>query len=168
VSCRASPRYIELADQEMFAFAREVKTTNQLQLVAYGGGFYERVNHFSLTFMSPQYPSVEDARILFFDVANRFLERVNQNEELRPYMANYPFTIIDNLALMIVFPESRHAVNAVLMGDIYEHRKREFVVFTGYKSGKQDLGLIHDELYEEAVQLYEQQKRTCHESCRVD
>jgi hypothetical protein len=73
-SCQTVPQaiqqskevYIKLADQEMFSFAREVQESNHLQLMSYGGGFYDGIDKFSLGFSSPESPTVDESRTLFY------------------------------------------------------------------------------------------------------
>lgn len=154
-SCQSTPQYLKLGRQEMFSFAREVEVSDQLELLGYGGGFYDGIDNFSLTFWSPAKPTVSEARTLFFDISNRFLERVNQHEALRGYLVNYPFTI-DNLDLMIVFPKDINgSIHGVGMGESFQHIKRNFILYDGYNPSKQRFEVIFKETYQEGLERYE-------------
>lgn len=157
-SCQSGFLHEQLADEEVGVFVKEIRATDGLELMGYGGGFLDRVNSISLTFYSPVQPTVDEARWMFFSVADRFLDRVNCSEALRPHLANYPFTIFNNLDLMIVFKASQDRVSAVSMGKIITGIPRELVMFTTRNPATQQLEMMHEELFQDSLALYEQQK----------
>lgn len=103
-SCQVQPYYIQLAHQEISAFSKEVKKENNLKLIGSGGGFLDRINSFSLTFSGNQKLDIKASRRLFIDISQRFITRINQNQEIRGYLSEYPFTI-KNLELIILLPD---------------------------------------------------------------
>jgi len=58
-----------------------------------GGALMDKVNIVSLSFQSKekQY-SVEETRRLMVKCVEEYLERINDDEDIRPYLSHYPFS----------------------------------------------------------------------------
>jgi hypothetical protein len=159
MSCQKISYEEMLTNKEIAVFAKEVKRETGLRLIGFGGGSSNgKLTHFALIFSGSQYPDVDEARWIYFSLATRFIDQVNQNEELEPYFANFPLTVFDNLNLMVLFADSTTSVSGVDMGNLALPFKREFVSFTSYDPVTQTVGLICKERYEDSMRLYEQQK----------
>jgi hypothetical protein len=68
----------------------------------WGGSRMNQVEELSLSFLIREGKSVQQSREIMLDFKNKFLERVNSDADLRPYLANTPFTEA-NLTLSISF-----------------------------------------------------------------
>lgn len=150
--------YIDLVDEEVSSFVREVKQTDYLKLFGCGGGCYDGVESISLAFTSPEAPTVEEARNLFYDISYRILNRVNQNEALRPYLVNYPFTI-DNLDLYILFSQDVPGrVSSVTMGASHHMKRPNFVYYFSYNPITGDPETLYKEPYEAGLEIVQNLK----------
>lgn len=58
--------------------------------------------------------NLEEARRLYVEVVEDFLNRINNNKEIRSYLHDYPFTI-KNLDLMIHFSEDTNDENSLMV-----------------------------------------------------
>lgn len=156
-SCHTYPPRIQLAHQEIFAFAKEVKQEHNLQLICYGGGFIEHINTLSLSFLGNQKLDVDASRALFVDLSQRFISRINQNEEISPYLAEHPFTAM-NLEFVILFPSYSRSefpkyVSSIGITNVYNFDKKPVVVlYTADDAEDFSSVVIFRETYEEALQ----------------
>ena len=75
----------------MHAFEKEVKEEYNIKLLGDGGGL-DRINSFSFTFSTNQKLDINFSRKLFVELSSEILTRVNKNEEIVPYLIEYPFT----------------------------------------------------------------------------
>ena len=160
ISSLSTPEHVRLGNQEIASFAKEVKATTQLQILGTGGGFLDKINIISFTFSSKEAPTVEEARMLFYEIATRFLSRINQNEAIRPYLVKYPFTI-ENLKLVILFFGNKPgSISGVSFTPPYEFIKRpSFVYYSTDNLKTQHMEVIFQETYEEGLERFEQQKK---------
>lgn len=154
-SCQKEPMYVQLADQEMFSFANEVKQNNNLKLIGYGGGFLNRINSISLTFSGKQQLDLEESRFMFLSLSQRFLANINANEKIRPYLADYPFSA-KNLDFAIFFPcypvEETKYVTAVSISNTYNFDNDPVQVLYTVIDDKGEGRIVHVETYEKALE----------------
>ena len=85
-SCSRESMEDKLSDRHMSAFGKEVQKTDNLYLVGTGGSARYGIDKLSLTFISPTTPTIEEARSLYLDIMNRFINRINEDEEIHPYL----------------------------------------------------------------------------------
>ncbi|MDN3504629.1 MAG: hypothetical protein P0S95_03535 [Rhabdochlamydiaceae bacterium] len=99
VGCANTPedRKWKSFDKAQFSFARKVKKERNLFLESYGLTQIDgKVEVLELSFNSKKQFSLEElpeARKLLFDLSFEFLDEINANEELRPHLIQYPFTL---------------------------------------------------------------------------
>lgn len=115
VSCSNHLSYDELAEREIFRFAKDVQKSDHLELIEYGGGFLDQINTLTIGFLSRENVNIDQARWMFVNYANMFIDRINCSNELRPYLAVYPFTI-EQLKFSIIY---RPALNPELSPFIF-------------------------------------------------
>ena len=98
--------------------------------------------------------------MLFYEIATRFLSRINQNEAIRPYLVKYPFTI-ENLELVILFFGNKPgSVSGVSFKPPYEFIKRpSFVFYSTRNPITKRRECLFEETYEEGLERFEQQKK---------
>lgn len=133
LSCRREAQYVTLTNKRTFAFAKEVYESDNLVMYGYGGGFWERINNLSVYYISPLRPDMDEARRLYVEIATRYLDAINQDESLRPYLNVYPMTF-NELELMIVFDPidtlQEPFISAVSQGDVPTNNcRRDFLMF---------------------------------------
>lgn len=109
---------------------------HNLKLDGSGGSIPDQVKGFSLSYVTDKPMRIAEARQLFVEGAEELLKMINSNEQLRPYMSNYPFTIA-NLDYMIAFEKRNRyfdppfvalvfTKNEKLYFDFYDNEKRKF------------------------------------------
>jgi len=142
--------------QEISRFGKEVKETYNFQLVGVGGGFVEGRKIFDLTFMGKQTPTLNEARIIFYDISNKFLERINANEKLRK-LSLEPFSIV-NLCIDIIFSEEENYITCIGNGFPEDRDPLEFVYFYTYNTNLKKSKITYEEPYEELKKIVEEQR----------
>lgn len=95
--------------------------------------------------------NIEQARKLYIDIIEEYLRYVNEDEEVRPYLHNYPFTPV-NLYFLLGFRENNqsikgegHVASIVI--------SRNIVYYDAYHTNSKKLYNLHKETYEEALSI---------------
>ncbi len=88
----SEPIYCEMADNITAQTAKILTKRHQLDVIGTGGGCMDHVNMLALSFLIYRPLTVESAREIIVDCVEEFLFQINSNEEIRPYLKNYPFT----------------------------------------------------------------------------
>ncbi|NNM43195.1 MAG: hypothetical protein HKM07_02505 [Chlamydiae bacterium] len=141
----ASENYERIADAITAETAKKLQNEKELiltgtgrQMMMMGFNFYEAVNS-------------EIARKLLICCVEEYLSAINNNEKIRPYLHEYPFTD-KNVKIVIYFYNSdgsdvssdRISVAAISKGIVTYYVKT---------SDNQPLKDIHEETYQEALKL---------------
>lgn len=82
--------------------SREVQQKFNIVEIGNGGGMRDNVKLVSFDFNCPNIVDKDEARLLLITIVEFFLERINENEEIRPYLSNYPFEI-KNVIIILSF-----------------------------------------------------------------
>lgn len=85
-------RYVVLSEQITTEVAQKLSKKHDMELSGSGGGLARCVNILSLSFEKLGPLSKVQLRKILIDSVEEFLSAINSNEELRPYLKNYPFT----------------------------------------------------------------------------
>ena len=120
----------------------------------YGGGMWEQINSFNIGFISKELVGIDEARVMYIDLSNRFLNYINSDSKLCEYSSVFPFTI-EQLNLVIMYdPDlcNRPFINAVSMGPMYIP-KRDRINYhqTDPSTGESEIVLI--EYYNKALEI---------------
>jgi len=73
-------------DQNVKTYVKEFAKPRGLYLSASGEALEYDINKVKLSFLSFDRLTVDEARVLYVEMMEEFLGRVNQNEEIRPYL----------------------------------------------------------------------------------
>jgi hypothetical protein len=146
--------------QEIFSFGKEAKEVYGLNIVGFGGGFDKGKETFSLTLMGDQYLNLDEGRALFYDIATRFLERLNSNEKLRASTLDNYFSIND-LKIHIMLPYAENHIAAIGNGQIMDRNPLQFVYFFTYDPDLKESNITYKEPYEQLKSIVEQQRASC-------
>lgn len=153
-SLHAEQKYIKLVDRITGKFSKELKNEKNMYLFGYGGSMMNDVEEVFMSFHIVQQATIQEARQLFVEVAERYLARINEDEKLRPYLHNFPFTI-DNLDLGIGFENEMRQPHNDLAYVVY--CKRTGNIIYNANDPKEDMFYkVYEEPYEEAVKLVNQ------------
>lgn len=106
-SGKGESKHVKLADATVLPYCKQLLKEDRLLLTGYGGAMMDKVNSYDFYFESNYELNLDDCRLLVVKVVTNFLEKVNSNIELRPYLKNYPFTA-DNIELMISFKDKNN------------------------------------------------------------
>lgn len=124
----------KIADDIVAQVARSLSARFNLHPVGFGGSVHDAVEKVSLSFNCNRQMSQDEYRKLVVKSANYLLEKINNNNQLEPYLRNYPFDS-NNIELSIfIFAEDGSRVQlgeiscvTVINGKVaYSIRETEF------------------------------------------
>ncbi|VHO03673.1 hypothetical protein [Candidatus Rhabdochlamydia sp. T3358] len=87
-----SPRYVKLAAEITEKTAQKLKGKKNLYLIGTGGGMMNDIQMMAMSFDYYQEVDLKKARELLVYAVNEYLLDINNNEEIRPYLHEVPFT----------------------------------------------------------------------------
>ncbi len=124
--------------------ARRIEMKYKLNPIGTGAKALNKVKMLALAFESDRKIDIEEGRKLLVNVIEIFLEEINKDEKLRPYLANYPFNA-GNVEIRI-FMEPMNSKDLIIVkakeGEFsYKIRASEFEHQT-----------VYSETYDEAVE----------------
>ena len=145
----------ESSYKDITDFGSQVKQEYHLQLVGLGGGCYKGLKIFNLTFLGHEILSLDESRVLFYNLANGFIEKINANEELKEKSNVDQFTIA-NIDLRLMFPNIVGQIRCVGNGEAFNRDPLQFVYFFIHNA---EIGPVlgHKEPYEELRSIVESQ-----------
>jgi hypothetical protein len=144
--------------QEIFLFGKEAKEVYGLNIVGFGGG-HSSGKSFNLTLMGNQHLNLDEARALFYDIATRFLERLNSNEKLRASTLDNYFSIA-NLKIHIMLPRESY-ITSLSNGETVDRNPLQPVYFFTFNPDLQKSKITYEEPYEQLKSIVEQQRASC-------
>jgi hypothetical protein len=134
----------------MNSFAAKQEKKNKLQVFGIGGSWYDNILILDLDFIGYRHVDIPQTRLLIVTCAEEFLNQINSDEQIRPYLNHYPFTVED-IHLGILFNEKK-------TGRFVRPPNIAFVTLVSgniiYTSDYDPLGPLtdmHKESYEEAL-----------------
>lgn len=163
-SCHSKLHYVQLADNEILKFSKEMKEKHGLKLFSSGGGFQGGINSLTLSFSGNHQFTLEESRVFFISLTQKFIDSVNSNNELRPYLTQYPFTE-KNLDFTILLPcysinEFSSYISSISMMDIYNFDNRPTVIlYTIIDNDCVSSRIIHKETYKQALEYVDKLKK---------
>jgi len=101
-SCSTTSIDEQLANQIAAAFVKEQKQRYKLQVCGVGGSIPDKIRKFHFDFDLIMRVDREQAREIYVDMLEHFLQMVNSDEEIRPYLENYPVTNA-NVEILLTF-----------------------------------------------------------------
>jgi hypothetical protein len=101
--------HVALANQQMHSFVKEMFKEKQLYVSGAGGSMMNDIKKLSIDFDSydNQKLSVAEARKLIVEITEKFIDEINCNEKIRPYLSKFPVDC-NNVLLAISFFEKPH------------------------------------------------------------
>ena len=92
----------EAIDEVLDGYAQEMYREKRLRCEHIGGKESDNLEGVGVSFRADQRAEQSEARKLALEATERLLSRINGHEQLRPYLAEYPFTV-DKIKLRISF-----------------------------------------------------------------
>ncbi len=87
-----SPRYVKMAHSLTAQTAKKLAKEKGLVLIGTGGGMMDDIKMMSMSFNYYKEVDLNSARQVLVGTVNEYLAIINNDEELRPFLHNYPFT----------------------------------------------------------------------------
>ncbi len=133
--------------------ARIIQQERGLCLIGTGGGagIEGHLRKLNMSFVHNGELSMEEGRELVVYCVQEYLEAINGNEKIRPHLVHYPFTPRDvEIAIFIHRQDGRQAPIGFLsvVAGLYGQ-----ISYSINQPGPKTLKKVHQETYEEAVQL---------------
>ena len=131
--------------------AKKIEEETGLSLMGTGGGMMRQIQMMALSFQCHDQLTIDQARELLIYCSEKFLSEVNSNEQVKPYLQNYPFRA-KNIEIRIFIRES----------DEHPAREGSLAIATSVdgrldydvrQSGLPPLKTIHEETYEQALRI---------------
>lgn len=146
--CFAISDYPKFADKIVSDYTKELSQQN-IYLIGSGGAMMSDIQKINVHYISNLSCSVKEARTIYIMIAKEYLRRINNNKLVRPYLHNYPFNFF-NLKLQLSFENStKGSIAFIFQG------KNSIICYAVYDQ-KDELNVIHQETYEEALQICEE------------
>ena len=146
------PGYCKIIDRITINYLGECTQPRRLVLSGYGGAMANDIQSVSLDFVSFDALSMDEARALYVNIAEEFLQRINCHEEIRPHLHDFPFEI-DNIELTIGFENAeRKIIEDGHVALMFIGRNQD-LFYRGYNPETEEFYSLHREPYREAVRL---------------
>ena len=145
------PNHVRAIDKLMSSYSKQVKKQWGLRLAGRGGAMMYDVKEVTLAYNCTANVTLEEARKIYVNLVEGFVDLVNKDEPVRPYLHNYPF-LPSNFDCSIIFVGENgrfHANEKITCVS----KVKEKIYYSGYDPVKDMLYDIHAEPYEEAVRL---------------
>jgi hypothetical protein len=146
------PKHEKIANTVSRRVAKTLAQRHGMRQVGSGGGMMGQVNMMFIAFNIKRLLTIKEARALIVDCAEEFLEEINSDEKLKPFLVTYPF-LIKNIEIAIYaftsdgYPASYpHIITTGLYEGEISYRKKDFKERYKYKVNIR-------ESYEEAVDI---------------
>jgi len=85
--------YVQYANEVINQFDQDMKKELGLVCRGSGGKMPYDVEELDISFIAYQRATIEQARDIEVYVTERFLQAINSNEKIRPFLREYPFTV---------------------------------------------------------------------------
>jgi len=148
----SSPKYCKLANRAVRDCSRKLYQEKHLQLIGSGGAYIENVKEIGAHYSSDELVNLETARRYFVEAMEEYSNRINSDEKIRPYLANYPFGI-KNLDIILSFPTVQDKRCDEYPVCLVFRVTRGIIFYEGYDIEKKELIDLYSEPYEEAVRI---------------
>lgn len=143
----------KIAARVTSSIAQKIEAETGLQLIGVGGGMMNRVRMMAMSFEQFGEINILEGRKLLIYCVNEYLSAINADEEIRPYLAHYPFTPGDIQIRIFIRKKDRREVS---IGSIAVATAIEGLLDYDIKQpGLPSIKQIHEESYEEAVKMLE-------------
>ena len=83
--------YCRLIDKMNKQFTEDIHKKYGFKGAGSGGAFMEGIGNLSLDFDCDKEYSIEEIRVIMVDLFDKYIQTVNCNQQIRPYLNHYPF-----------------------------------------------------------------------------
>ncbi|MCH9625438.1 MAG: hypothetical protein S4CHLAM123_06120 [Chlamydiales bacterium] len=147
--------YCKISNRIAGSYVTEFAKPRELMLSGYGGAMMDDIQEISLRFLSFRALNIDEARVLYVEMMEEFLCRINHHEEIRPYLHNFPFDI-NNVALTIGWINSDRKITRDGHMALMFIGNNHTIYYEAYNS-TEGFYTLHKESYEEARRIVQEQ-----------
>lgn len=144
-------RDVKYAHQLMNAFIAQMEREWGLMCVGTGGAMARDIESITLEFVSHQRATIDQACALEVQVIEKFLEAMNRDVNIRPYLREYPFTAPRaKIGISFNKPNGDPYTDGIVVGYVFQVRGFLFYCKMNQEGQLSDLG---EEPYEAALKI---------------
>ena len=102
------PEYVKMADRITAKVAKKLKEDKGLHACGVSGRMMDDIKKMGLDFQFFHLVTIDEARELMVNAISEYLAAINENEAIRPFLHNYPFTAKNlEISIWILLPDRR-------------------------------------------------------------
>ncbi|MCH9625436.1 MAG: hypothetical protein S4CHLAM123_06100 [Chlamydiales bacterium] len=150
------PYYCQISNRIAGSYVMEFARPRELMLTGYGGAMMDDIKNIELCFLSFAALNVDEARVLYVEMMEELLYRINCNEEVRPYLHNFPFEE-ENLKLRIGFEDCNGRITKDGHVALMSIAKDHILYFAAYDPVTEKFYTLYEAPYEEARKIVQEQ-----------
>lgn len=137
------------------SLSKEIEKNYGLLTTASGVSFPVKIKWIHLSFSSPCPISVEEGRKLMVSITNLFIQRMNEDENLKKYLANNPASLT-NVDLTLGFKDNvQNPLNSIMVTG-----SKNLVTYNKYNDEHTMLIDLHRETFDEAEKIVRENSST--------
>lgn len=138
-------------------FIIKVENLHGVKLVGIGGGEDDGIWLYTFYFDYFKPIDKRTARLLILDISNVFLSLVNENEEIRPYLKNYPFDTKNIYIAVISYASNKREYTYEPYIGVVSIGERGIAYKTNDPDNLYQYKSDTEETYEQALEIVHQQ-----------
>ncbi|HEY2810466.1 MAG TPA: hypothetical protein VGJ00_03645 [Rhabdochlamydiaceae bacterium] len=147
----------KLTNQIILKVAEQLQREKNLQPCGFGGRAMDQVKMLAISFNYFKQIDIEEGRELLVSAGKLFLDAINENEKVRPYLINYPF-LPENIQVRIflknedgtfIEQEKLHVVSIINGKLLYKIETSRTPLYE----------IIHSETFEEAAEILKESEK---------
>lgn len=152
------PQEDVLSDRRIIKTGKRLEQKYNMSISAVGGATKEGLWLLTVMFDRKGEPmTIEEGRRVIIDCIQEYLKDINNDEELRPYLKVYPFTI-DNLHVAIInFAKDGSLVFDPIL-ELITSRQEKIIYRTRDSADKYKYKNTFEETYEEALGILQKER----------
>ena len=148
--------YCAKIDKITDAFVKDMHKKHGLVCYGKGGSCMDNIKRISLSLKKAVKSDIPESRVLLVNCVEEFLKRVNTDEDVRPFLVQYPFTN-ENIEISIVFKGPEQIGDQQDIIDVFNMEER--VIYYGYDKTHNKEKVMLREPYEEALKIVKESGR---------
>ncbi len=155
-SCNTPPNYERMSDRMVSKYVKEIKKEYGFQVDVIGGGMMGAVNLVTIGFAVQQNVDKNQGRRIAVECVEKLLKKYNENEQIRPFLKNYPFDTSNIKMYLSFIDENRDRVDKKYIALITIGNN--VVCYSKYDPETKWFFDDQEESYDEALRIVEAEK----------
>ncbi len=134
----------------MTDFSQNYMKPKGFLLSGIGSAMPDKIHELDVDYVSSIHVNVEQARKLFIDHSQSFLDKINGDAALRPYLVEYPFTE-KNIDFRLSFENNLKYYDPPYIAFVFLVNNK--IYYNYYDNQKKKFMDAHEETYQEALKI---------------